>query len=64
MKEEIIKGLKEDGRYEIDGVGVIEMLPRRKGKTFCGFRNKEGTPIYKKRLRFTSFKSIKDEICK
>jgi|14BtaG_2_1085337.scaffolds.fasta_scaffold73995_2 hypothetical protein len=64
MKDEIIRGLKKDGKFIIDGVGVFELLPRRQGKTFCGFRNMEGTPRFSKRVRFTSSLKFRNEICK
>lgn len=61
--EEILKGIKENGSYEIKGLGVIRLLPRKKGRTFCGFSNKEGVPRYSKRLRFDFNKKLRDDLC-
>lgn len=62
--EYIEKQIKEKGFYKIDGFGIWEKLPRKKGKAFCGFQNKEGKPIYKTRIKFTSDKKLKDRLCK
>ena len=64
MIEEIIKELEEKGKVVIPELGVFELLPRRQGKTFVGFRNVEGTPRFNKRVRFTSSPKLRDRICK
>jgi nucleoid DNA-binding protein len=64
MIEQWKKDLKTNGYVEIEGFGVFELLPRRQGKTFCGFRNKEGEPRFTKRLRFKISKQLRNELCK
>ena len=61
----IIERHLKEGRYvEIPNKGTFELLPRRKGKTFCGFRNKEGEPRFTKRLRFKISKQLRQDLCK
>jgi nucleoid DNA-binding protein len=62
--QKIKEDLKENGYVEIEGFGVFELLPRKQGKTFCGFRNKEGTPQFSKRLRFKVNRKLRNELCK
>jgi nucleoid DNA-binding protein len=60
----IVKALQDTGRIDIPNFGTFELLPRRKGVTFCGFRNKEGVARYSKRVRFTISKELRDKLCK
>lgn len=60
----IEREVKNNGAIFIENKGTFELLPRRKGKTFCGFRNKEGTPQFSKRLRFKISKQLRNELCK
>jgi hypothetical protein len=59
----IEKHLKESGECFIPKKGVFHLLPRKKGKTFCGFRNKEGTPLFSKRVRFTISRDLRKDLC-
>jgi hypothetical protein len=60
----IERHLSNTGRLEVPTKGVFELLPRRKGKTFCGFRNKEGSPVFSKRMRFTINSELRKTLCK
>lgn len=60
----IERHLNESGTLEVPAKGKFELLPRRKGKTFCGFRNKEGSPVFSKRLRFTINRELRKTLCK
>lgn len=60
----LINCLTTHGFYEVNGFGRWDMLPRKKGKTFCGFRNKEGAPQYQTRVRFTINRKLRAKICK
>ena len=64
MINEIIEALEKDGKIVIPDFGTFELLPRRKGKTFVGFRGVEGTPRFNKRVKFTSSSKLRDRICK
>ena len=60
----IERHLNESGSIEVPAKGKFELLPRRKGKTFCGFRNKEGSPVFSKRMRFTINRELRKTLCK
>jgi nucleoid DNA-binding protein len=59
----IERHLKQSGEVVIPQKGVFHLLPRKQGKTFCGFRNKEGTPLFSKRVRFTISKELRKKLC-
>lgn len=59
----IEKYLKQSEEVVIPKKGVFHLLPRKRGKTFCGFRNKEGTPLFSKRIRFTVDKQLRKDLC-
>jgi hypothetical protein len=60
----IERELKKTGTCHIPKKGDWHLLPRKQGKTFCGFRNKEGTPQFSKRLRFKINRKLRNELCK
>ena len=59
----IERHLKQSGEVVIPQKGVFHLLPRKKGKTFCGFRNKEGTPLFSKRVRWTTARELRKKLC-
>ncbi len=62
--EGLVKKLETSGSVNIKHFGTFKILPRKKGRSFCGFSNKEGVAKYRNRLRFIISKELRDLLCK
>lgn len=64
MIEEIIEGLKNEGKFVVRNFGTFLLVDRKKGDSYNGFTGVRNKIIFKKRVRFIPSINLKNNICK